>query len=145
MKNEVFFKKLAEKDTIKSETKTKNLKINVEYNRKKNYVGRYAHTIVKDDLQHKAEQPVLVISLREPIKNGMKTEKIENKKVMCDQCEKSFSKPSNVYKHLKTVHYKIREFKCKCGKEYLHKRNFNAHILSCQELSSKKNTKTNNI
>ena len=46
----------------------------------------------------------------------------------CDQCNKEFSKPSNLRAHIKHYHEKIRPFKClTCEKGFIDKRNLNAH------------------
>ena len=46
----------------------------------------------------------------------------------CDQCNKEFSKPSNLRAHIKHHHEKIRPFKClTCEKGFIDKRNLNAH------------------
>ena len=46
----------------------------------------------------------------------------------CDQCNKEFSKPSNLRAHIKHHHEKIRPFKClTCEKGLIDIRNLNAH------------------
>ena len=46
----------------------------------------------------------------------------------CDFCDKTFSRPENVTRHIRTVHEGKKPFKCEdCGRNFTEKRNLEHH------------------
>ena len=49
----------------------------------------------------------------------------------CDFCDKTFSRPDNVTRHIKAVHEGKKPFPCEeCDKTFAEKRSLNHHMLS---------------
>ena len=52
----------------------------------------------------------------------------------CDFCDKTFSRPDNVTRHIKAVHEGKKPFPCEeCDKSFAEKRSLNHHMLSFHE------------
>ena len=52
----------------------------------------------------------------------------------CDFCDKTFSRPDNVSRHIKAVHEGKKPFPCEeCDKTFAEKRSLNHHMLSFHE------------
>ncbi|KAF7682857.1 Zinc finger C2H2 protein [Astathelohania contejeani] len=53
----------------------------------------------------------------------------------CEYCKQVFASSKSLRIHIKNIHFKIKEYICKCGKSYGYKRLLENHKKSCLEHS----------
>ena len=55
----------------------------------------------------------------------------EGVKYKCQQCDKGFSHPRNLKRHIETIHDGVKKYKCDfCGKDFNQSAHLKGHIIN---------------
>ena len=50
--------------------------------------------------------------------------------IQCDKCEKFFIRKYSLKRHIKTIHFGVKDYECECGKKFVSKDQLTRHNIS---------------
>jgi uncharacterized Zn-finger protein len=102
-----------------------------------------------DEIDADGEEETPQMFSKIPVSTNKKNKKIQktsqgNQQFQCSICNKTFSTNTNLQRHIKTVHEKIKRFTCAhCPKSFYRKEHLQRHIARCHTFTNDSTTNSN--